>query len=62
MSDRIRTAPDVPFRQVGIGLRPLWRCMGCDQNRPSEGSRGLGVKRRCAVCVAKKRNQVEGAT
>ena len=54
MTDRIRTAPDVPFRQVGIGYNPTWLCMGCGKPSPATGSRGKGVFRRCAVCLAAK--------
>lgn len=54
MTDKIRTAPDVRWRTVGTGMCPTWRCMGCDKFRVSTGSRGVGVKRRCAVCVAEK--------
>ena len=50
--DDIRAAPDRPFRQVGTGQHSLWRCMGCNQNREAAGSKGVGIRRRCAFCVA----------
>lgn len=53
MSDKIRSAADVAYRSTGMGIEPLWRCMGCNKDRPSLGSRGKGVRRRCAQCVAK---------
>ena len=52
--DDIRAAADRPFRQVGLGQHSLWRCMGCHQNREAAGSKGVGIRRRCAQCVAKK--------
>ncbi len=54
MSDKIRSSPDVNYRPTGMGIEPLWRCMGCNKDRPSLGSRGAGVRRRCAQCIAKK--------
>ena len=38
----------------GIGMNPRWLCGGCNEKRESLGSRGVGIARRCAVCVAKK--------
>ena len=46
--------PDVHFRPVGTGLVTTWRCLGCDLSRPTLGSRGLGIRKRCAQCVAKR--------
>ena len=38
----------------GHGMAPArFRCMGCDHPRPTGGARGVGVRKRCAVCVAK---------
>ena len=54
MSNRIRTAGDVEYRKTGMGIEPLWRCMGCNKDRPSLGSRGTGVRRRCGQCIAAK--------
>ena len=46
---------DVGFRPAGIGSAHTWRCMGCGVSRSTTaGSKGAGVKKRCAVCVAKK--------
>ena len=56
MSDRIRTAPDVPFKVGGGGMPHTWQCMGCGQTRLSTGSRGTGIRKRCAHCVAKADN------
>ena len=53
-ADDTRRGPDRQFRPAGIGSAHTWRCMGCGQSRPSLGARGVGVRRRCAVCVAKK--------
>lgn len=50
-SDESRRAPDVPYRHAGPGLLPTWQCMGCGQKRVVLGARGVGVRRRCAVCV-----------
>lgn len=52
-ADESRRGPDVPFRQVGPGQHSLWKCMGCNQSREAAGSRGVGILRRCAVCLAK---------
>lgn len=55
MTDRIRTASDVPFREAGIGMACKWSCMGCQQWRyTTMGARGVGIRRRCAECVRKR--------
>ena len=52
---------DVAFRPAGIGSAHTWRCMGCNVCRSTmAGSRGAGVKKRCAVCVAAKQARVVG--
>lgn len=43
---------DVRFRAVGVGLDIRWRCFGCSQVRPTLGSKGAGVHKRCSVCIA----------
>jgi hypothetical protein len=53
--------PDRPFRMPGTGLPTTWLCMGCNTPRPSAGSRGTGVLRRCVHCVAKRQRRHEGA-
>ena len=55
MSDRIRTAPDVPFRAAGIGLDPMHRFM-CGHNGRQAGAafRVFGKSRvpmKCAKCA-----------
>ena len=45
-------AADVRFRAVGVGLDIRWNCFGCGQMRPTLGSKGAGVHKRCGVCVA----------
>ena len=42
---------DVRFRAVGVGLDIRWNCFGCGQMRPTLGSKGAGVHKRCASCV-----------
>lgn len=42
---------DVRFRAVGVGLDIRWNCFGCGQMRPTLGSKGAGVHKRCAVCL-----------
>ena len=32
MSDRIKTTPDVPWREPGVGLYVTFGCMGCAAN------------------------------
>jgi predicted SprT family Zn-dependent metalloprotease len=39
MSDRIRTAPDVAFRPVGMGAAISFRCAACAQPKPTLGRR-----------------------
>ena len=51
-NDRYSKETDRPFRNVGTGMAILARCMGCDKPRPQAGSKGKGVKWRCAVCCA----------
>lgn len=53
-----RTSPE-PDRSMqwhtgGTGLHSTWMCMGCHKPRLRTGSKGKGIKQRCAVCVAKK--------
>ena len=46
---------DAPWKPRGLGHSVTWRCGGCHQNRSTTaGSRGKGVMKRCAVCVASK--------
>jgi hypothetical protein len=54
MSDRLRTTPDAPWRQPGIGMTSTFKCMGCHQPRHAIGSRGAGVFKRCAQCLEKR--------
>ncbi len=49
-----RTKPDVKFRPAGTGVPYAWLCLGCNKPRSMLGRRGVGVKKRCAVCVAAK--------
>lgn len=44
---------DRPFVQIGIGMSRHFLCMGCHHTRPPLGSRGTGVRKRCAQCVGK---------
>lgn len=41
-------------RANGGGLAMRWKCMGCNQVRDTLGSRGAGVRKVCAQCVAKR--------
>lgn len=45
---------DVRFRPAGVGLHPSWLCLGCGQRRSATGSKGVGIFKRCAHCVAKR--------
>lgn len=38
---------------AGAGLSTAWRCFGCHTDRSQLGSKGQGVFKRCASCVAK---------
>lgn len=53
-SDDSRRGADVPYRPAGPGMLPTWHCLGCNQKRVVLGSRGVGVRKRCAVCVQKR--------
>jgi hypothetical protein len=48
------TAVDVRFRAVGMGMVVRMRCMGCGQSRDRTGAKGVGIRQRCAVCLAAK--------
>lgn len=50
-SDDSKKPTDVPFVPAGPGMVHAFRCMGCGQKRVVLGARGVGVRRRCAVCV-----------
>lgn len=54
------TTTDVRFVAVGVGLDIRWQCFGCGQKRPTLGSKGAGVFRRCGVCVVA-RDERKGA-
>ena len=54
MSDTAIPRLEVKWREVVIGHQSLFKCMGCNTSRSCFGRRGLGVKQRCAVCVAKR--------
>ena len=46
---------DAPWRPRGLGMPATWVCMGCSKARGSTlGAKGVGVRRRCSVCVAAK--------
>lgn len=52
-SDTARnTHNDVRFAPVGMGMLIRWHCFGCGQSRATLGSKGAGVHKRCALCVA----------
>jgi hypothetical protein len=53
MSDNARnTHNDVRFAPVGMGMSITWQCFGCGKQRMTLGSKGVGVFKRCGVCVA----------
>lgn len=37
---------------IGPGVALRWSCMGCSKPRDPAGSKGVGLRRRCAVCLA----------
>lgn len=41
-------------RSQGPGMNTQWLCNGCHTKRAQLGSRGMGFRKLCAVCVAKK--------
>lgn len=54
MSDRIRTTPDVRWGFSGVGATPTFLCLGCNKSRLGGGSKGSGIFKRCASCLAAK--------
>jgi hypothetical protein len=36
----------------GGGMSITWQCMGCHQKRSTTGTKGTGLRKLCAVCVA----------
>jgi hypothetical protein len=55
MSDRLKTTPDLPWLAPGVGLAVKRHCMGCNQHRETPNGRGIGLRWRCAACVALRR-------
>lgn len=53
-NDQTCSSQDVGFRQGGTGSLITWRCFGCNKPRTTLGSKGAGVHKRCAACVAAK--------
>ncbi len=52
---------DAPWKPRGLGQGATWRCGGCQQTRYSTlGSKGAGVRKRCAQCVAARAGRVGG--
>lgn len=45
---------DVRFRPAGVGLHCGRLCNGCGQKRSALGSKGSGLRWRCAQCVARR--------
>lgn len=53
MSDNARNKlSDVRFAPVGMGMMIRWHCFGCGQSRPTLGSKGAGIFKRCVQCKA----------
>ena len=54
-SDDITRTSVAAVRNTGIGHYSRWHCMGCHVWRDSMiGSKGAGLRKRCAVCVRAK--------
>lgn len=52
------TAKQAP---MAPGLQIRFSCLGCGKSRNPSGSRGAGIKRRCAQCVASAEAKKGGA-
>ena len=54
---RFDDTSDVSAKQPapGGGSAHTRKCMGCNLSKSQQGSRGLGLRWRCAACVAIKR-------
>lgn len=50
-----RTRGGSQFVVIGPGMAIYWLCMGCNTKRSMLGAEGRGVRRRCAICVAKRK-------
>lgn len=57
-SDESTPRPEPGFRPAGVGHAVKKNCMGCNTWSSSYGSKGSGLRYRCARCVA----QAEGVT
>jgi hypothetical protein len=44
MSDRIKSVPDVPWRPVGAGMAPTFRCPRCNLPKGTPGRRKQRVR------------------
>lgn len=60
-SDETRRQPDRWYRLPATGLPVTWYCMGCHQTRQPLGSRGVGVRKRCAACCVERLQRVRAA-
>lgn len=52
--DNAKYRPDVKWRSTGVGMDHRRNCMGCKLWRDTAGGRGIGLRWRCAACVAAK--------
>lgn len=46
--------PPVNRGAYSVGMDHRFMCSGCNQPRPGFGSRGKGLAKRCAECLAKR--------
>lgn len=53
-SNKTDAHADAPWKPAGTGLALRWSCMGCNTPRDPAGSKGAGLRRRCAACLAAK--------
>lgn len=59
-SDDRRSPNDTLWRPTGQGVMVLFSCMGCNQSRHTAGARGVGVRKRCAICLARIKTPRQG--
>lgn len=59
--DGAKYRPDVKWRPTGVGMDHRRNCMGCSAWRETAGGRGVGLRWRCAACLAAKVKPVQVA-
>lgn len=59
--DESKFRQDVTFRATGVGMDHRRNCWGCSLWRGTAGGKGVGLRWRCAACLAAKAKLVQVA-